>query len=824
MGDFLNIIIDDLDDIEGRFFYKNSKWDGDERIRIFLGEIFECHGIKNYRTCTFDEAKNNPNENYYYFILSLRRLQDVLDQYQGLPLKRELEHYLSENNKNINVVIYNNGEADVEGSLYGLDQWIRRKNLNPKLFWFANNNAELEDFKRKARSEINVFSSRDLGIKFARGFSNVPVEFNETKKFLFTSYNGTAKVHRYALLALMMKDGVLNETDWSLIFGSSYRELHMVNNKTEPNYNWYLPVLDVNKIIQYKEEIDELSKIEKKLTEREATLNRYYDQFDEKSFTDSCINIVTESHFIEPDVHITEKSFKPFYFYQIPIFLATKHHVKKLKERYDFDFFEDIISHAYDEVEDNRTRLSLVYNEIHKLYLNREYIKEFYVKNRHRLEENKRKILELVAKDKSEHDFFNKMIINKPSNFYFNLINFEDIVYRDLVYRPHEMGSYLSNIGGINLRRTTLDDIPKNPTENYFIIFKHGSMLHDLFMPNDDILPIPEIILESLRKYKNFKLGFYNDHENDHHYVVNYMDMVAVKNGIDPSQIYIMNNNSNIDEYKHLTNSRINTHKLNVLYKGYSFQFANCKNNEFVPVKDKFFMCHNRRRKPHRYALLCAMKKLGLLEDTDWTLLQNYAYIENNVNKSENGIDRFFYKDIFNEEDLKFYEPELRFLETFDVKKSIYEEDVTIDTPNSFESILTFQINSYRNAYVNLATESNYFNNDNETIHITEKSFIPLYFYQLPIFLASPGHVQKVREYGFDVFDDIIDHSYDKIWDTRERFFAIVKEIQRLHSIKDQIIEFYSNSKARLEHNNQVIKNYTESRYDTDYFLNLINQ
>ena len=822
MGDFLNIIIDDLDDIEGRFFYKNAKWDGNEKITSFLKEIFDSCGLTNYRACTFEEAKNNPNENYYYFILSLRRLQFVLDHHNGLPLKRELFYYLKENNKNVRVVIYNNNETDIADSLYGLNNWVNRHNLNPKLFWFANNNAELSEFKKKCETEIGVYSSRDLGIKFAKSFQNIPINFTTDKDYIFTSYNGTAKLHRYALLCLMKKDGILDVTDWSLVFGSHYREQYMVNNQTEPNYNWYLPVFDVNKILRYKEEIDYFSKIDRKLTDRESQLDKYYDFYDENTFKNSYVNIVTESHFIEKDVHITEKSVKPFYYFQIPIFVATKHHVKKLRERYDFDFFDDLIDHSYDDVEDNGVRLSLVYNQIHKLFLNRESLNEFYINNQHRFEANKQKILDLVANDKEEFNFFNNLINHKIENFYFNVVNAEDFVYRDLTSRVHETKSHLDNAGVTNVRVVPFEDIEKNPHENYFIMFRHGSHLEDLFKNFEDSFPFSETVIEHLRKYKNFKLMFYNDHECDNDRVVSYIEQVAINTGIDPTQVYITNNNSNLYEYKEVGNSLVNVHKLNMLYKTYSWQFGHSKNNDFILMKDYLFMCHNRRRKAHRYGVICAMKKLGLLEMTDWSLLQNKSYIENNVQKSENGIDTHFYKDIFNYDDLINYEPELRFLETFDIKKSRYEEDVIIDEDNnSFHSILTFEINPYRYSYINIATESNYFNEDNNSVHISEKSYIPFYFHQLPIFMASYGHVKKVREYGFDLFDDLIDHSYDEIWDSRNRFFAIVREIERLSKIKDKVISFYTNNQNRFEKNKQIVADFKESTIERDYFLNL---
>ena len=57
-------------------------------------------------------------------------------------------------------------------------------------------------------------------------------------------------------------------------------------------------------------------------------------------FKNTYINIVTETYFDfkKYDIHITEKSFKPFYYFQLPIFLAPPNHIKMMREEYDLDF------------------------------------------------------------------------------------------------------------------------------------------------------------------------------------------------------------------------------------------------------------------------------------------------------------------------------------------------------------------------------------------------------------------------------------------------------------------------------------------------------
>ena len=73
-------------------------------------------------------------------------------------------------------------------------------------------------------------------------------------------------------------------------------------------------------------------------------------------------------------------------------------------------------------------------------------------------------------------------------------------------------------------------------------------------------------------------------------------------------------------------------------------------------------------------------------------------------------------------------------------------------------------------------------------IYLTEKSFKPFAFRQLPIWNAVPGTVQEVRKLGFDVYDDIINHSYDDTQDPYARMKSVSNELHRivnLYSIRD---------------------------------------
>ena len=94
----------------------------------------------------------------------------------------------------------------------------------------------------------------------------------------------------------------------------------------------------------------------------------------------------------------------------------------------------------------------------------------------------------------------------------------------------------------------------------------------------------------------------------------------------------------------------------------------------------------------------------------------------------------------------------------------IAPDELDLNTDN-FEATRTVP-NSFKQSIFNIVTESSYENIGDtfdtwSRIMITEKSIKAYRLYQFPIFLAPAGHVQLQRSLGFDMFDDIIDHSYD---------------------------------------------------------------
>jgi hypothetical protein len=89
--------------------------------------------------------------------------------------------------------------------------------------------------------------------------------------------------------------------------------------------------------------------------------------------------------------------------------LATHHHIKSIKEKYNFDFFDDVIDHSYDNEPNQKKRFNLFVNEIKRLHDNKENLIEFYRNNKHRFERNKNKFI-AIANNKSDYNFFKSLV------------------------------------------------------------------------------------------------------------------------------------------------------------------------------------------------------------------------------------------------------------------------------------------------------------------------------------------------------------------------------------------------------------------------------
>jgi hypothetical protein len=88
--------------------------------------------------------------------------------------------------------------------------------------------------------------------------------------------------------------------------------------------------------------------------------------------------------------------------------LASPKHIYEIKKRYDFDWFDDVIDHSYDDILDHKDRLRAFVKEIKRINDNKEFFIDFYKNNRERFQKNHDIALSLTY-DTSDRDFLKKL-------------------------------------------------------------------------------------------------------------------------------------------------------------------------------------------------------------------------------------------------------------------------------------------------------------------------------------------------------------------------------------------------------------------------------
>ena len=134
--------------------------------------------------------------------------------------------------------------------------------------------------------------------------------------------------------------------------------------------------------------------------------------------------------------------------------------------------------------------------------------------------------------------------------------------------------------------------------------------------------------------------------------------------------------------------------------------------------------------------------------------------------------DFLFEEDFIN--DIVITDEEWAELKTLPERILAHPEDDTTHNDRSADHV------AYTRACLNIITETT---SRNDTPQLTEKSFKPILAGQFFVMIGSRGLVQYMRDIGFDVFDDIVNHSYDNIEDDRERIAAVMKELDSLHEV-----------------------------------------
>ena len=97
----------------------------------------------------------------------------------------------------------------------------------------------------------------------------------------------------------------------------------------------------------------------------------------------------------------------------------------------------------------------------------------------------------------------------------------------------------------------------------------------------------------------------------------------------------------------------------------------------------------------------------------------------------------------------------------------------------------------------------------------TEKSMKPFVWGQVPIFNTVYDNLKYIRKLGFDLFDDIIDHSYDLIEDPIERIKAVVDQLEMICSWSiDDCANYKKQNMVRFIRNREIAQELHDYKFE----------
>lgn len=388
-----------------------NKWDVDGNPIPNLSELNKydddiCHPFFfndarfNVKSRRLEDINQNEK---FYFIISNKQPYSFYIKNSEIFLPKEIEYYIKNFDLKIMFISEHESHKHLDIFLQLLIKQIKKNNWKEENFYIIDNNSMLNKLKDRFNTKINFFKINYLIQFFSKNINSpkiIDIEFD--KKFIFLCHNRQPHYHRLLFLAHLKNLNMLDNdiTNWSLTMehsdyiryarqGPNVMSISHFKNYLDLNntslINDFSFICNTKKLSFYEEDID-----------WEDTINTYHSRNQihtfksELNFKNSYINIVTESHyhFRDCDVHITEKSFKPFYFFQLPIFVASWQHVKMMREEYDFYFFDDLIDHSYDDEKDDAKRFHMIIAEIERLSNMREEISLYYKMNADKLIHN----------------------------------------------------------------------------------------------------------------------------------------------------------------------------------------------------------------------------------------------------------------------------------------------------------------------------------------------------------------------------------------------------------------------------------------------------
>jgi len=134
---------------------------------------------------------------------------------------------------------------------------------------------------------------------------------------------------------------------------------------------------------------------------------------------------------------------------------------------------------------------------------------------------------------------------------------------------------------------------------------------------------------------------------------------------------------------------------------------------------------------------------------------------------------------------------------------------------NNNDNVANFKnklANYYKDTFVEIVCETSY---TEACYNLTEKTLNSIYGCSFPILLCSKGSVEFLRSMGLDMFDDIIDHSYDNISDPAERLECAILNNKELLTNNKRTKDLWIKNQNRFKNNIDFCRERLYNFYNT---------
>jgi len=343
---------------------------------------------------------------------------------------------------------------------------------------------------------------------------------------------------------------------------------------------------------------------------------------------------------------------------------------------------------------------------------------------------------------------------------------------------------------GFQMNTTTLTDEPI--IWNFSI---RGGLLPHIFDENINYI---KSVFESVKDKPNVKLTFTNFHEGGtpNQFIEK---LIQLKNrvGLANHQVCIITNNANVSVYKKM---------IDVIYKPYLLGFLadHYKDILHTPIehnntiigllssseyinseKKKFFLSYNKNTtKTFRVQLLLWLMKTGIIDDSYVSILIKNGNFDRNRLRSD--------KDELYDLIAWFNQFEQKGFNVLDWDYPNHQNDV-------FSSLKYTTKSHYADTVFNIITETTC---DTNSLNLTEKSFKGIANCHPYLVIGDVNTHKHIKDLGFELYEDLIDYSFDSIDDSEIRLNSALKEVKRIYNIGGNgILEWYKKNIDKIEHN-----------------------